>query len=589
MSQIDQETILGVEGGGSKTGWVLLRQVGSDTEVLDQGELPSANLILITDDQLRQLFSRLPSAFTRAGVFLAGCKTEADRNRLQKVCEDFWPDAQIVVGSDRDSGFAAAFGAGDGIAVISGSGSAITGRKGVKIEKAGGRGHLLGDRGGGTMICLEGLRSLLRTYDLEHRITPLAQEILRALMLNRMDDLIEWTQRADKMAIAGLSPVMFAAAERGDEEMLKIIEAGAVSLAEYTRSVAHWLDFDSPPVRMQGGVFVNQPMYAELYERSLAKMLATSSVEVCTTPGPVGAAWLAAAGPASFEREKIEISDAPANPEELDKAATEQTNPRSESISELSTAELVETFINEEQYVAEALSSERTKIEEAVELITSVFKGGGRLFYVGAGTSGRLGALDASEIPPTFGEPPSRVQAIMAGGVTALHSSVEGAEDNTEQGKMSVVERGVTQNDVVCGITASGRTPFVLAALMQGKEIGAKTIFLTCNPKRERQSEFDVEIDLPTGPELLTGSTRLKAGTTTKVTLNILTTCAFMLAGKTQGNLMTGMRASNSKLRQRAIRMVSRLKEVSPDEAEKLLQNANWSVSSILQASRKSR
>ena len=584
MSQIDQEIILGVEGGGSKTDWVLVRQRNGSTQITESGKLPAGNFILLSEQELRDLLVQLPKDVPRVGVFLAGCKTEADRAGLQTICENLWPNARIVVGSDRDSGFAAAFGGDDGIAVISGSGSAITGRKGERVEKAGGRGHLLGDRGGGTMICLEGLRSLLRTYDLEHRITPLAQEILRALMLNRMDDLIEWTQKADKMAIAGLSPVMFAAAERGDEEMLKIIEAGAVSLAEYTRSVAHWLDLESPNVKLQGGVFLNQPMYAELYTEALSAMLATSSVEVCTTPGPVGAAWLAASGTTSFEREKIEISQCPTNADELGKATTEQANPRSGSISELSTNELVELFINEEQYVTEALSSERKSISDAVELSASVFKAGGRLFYVGAGTSGRLGTLDASEIPPTFGEPPSRVQAIMAGGVIALHSSVEGAEDNTEQGKMSVVERGITANDVVCGITASGRTPFVLAALQQAKDVGAKTILLTCNPNREHQTEFDVEIDLPTGPELITGSTRLKAGTATKVVLNILSSGALVLAGKTHGNLMTGMRASNSKLRQRAIRMVSRLKEVTPDEAEKMLQDANWSVSSALEA-----
>ena len=215
-------------------------------------------------------------------------------------------------------------------------------------------------------------------------------------------------------------------------------------------------------------------------------------------------------------------------------------------------------------------------------MIAEAFKNNGRMFYIGAGTSGRLATLDASEIPPTFGEPPHRVQAIMAGGVNALHSSVEGAEDNDEQGRLAVIERGVTSNDVVCGITASGRTPFVLAGLRQGKEIGAKIILLTCNPKRSGKGAFDVEIDLPTGPELITGSTRLKAGTATKVTLNILSTCALVLAGRTQGNLMTGMRATNSKLRNRAISMVCSLNDVSPQEAEEQLRKAKWSIPVVL-------
>ncbi len=581
MSGIDQEMILGVEGGGSKTDWVVLRQDDA-TGIADQGQLPAANLILITDEHLLELLAQLPSKIDRAGIFVAGCKTGADRARLRAICERVWHGVQIVVGSDRESGFAAAFGSSDGIAVISGSGSAVTGRKGGRIEKAGGSGHLLGDGGGGYSIGLEGLRSVLRTFDLQHRITPPAHEILRSLMLNRMEDLIEWTQSADKLTLSGLSPVIFAAAQQGDQDMLKIIETGAASLAQYTRSVAHWLQFESPAVKLQGGVFLNQPMYVDLYKKSLAAVLPTSSVEICNTSGAVGAAWLAASETVNFEREKLQIVDEYTKVDELDQAATEQSNPRSVSIGQLATDELVDLFVNEEQYVAEALSSARHEIAKAVDLIASAFSAGGRLFYVGAGTSGRLGALDASEIPPTFGEEPTRFQAIIAGGVTALHSSVEGAEDNAEQGKMSVVERGVTSNDVVCGITASGRTPFVLSALSQAKEIGAKTILLTCNPMREHRNEFDVEIDLPTGPELVTGSTRLKAGTATKVALNILSTCALVRVGKTQGNLMVEMRASNAKLRQRAIRMVSQLREVSPEDAEKLLKSVDWNVAAAI-------
>jgi len=235
--------------------------------------------------------------------------------------------------------------------------------------------------------------------------------------------------------------------------------------------------------------------------------------------------------------------------------------------------------VSEEDRVAEAVAAQTSQIAEAIDMIAAVFEKDGRLFYIGAGTSGRLGTLDASEIPPTFGEPPHRVQAIMAGGVTALHSSVEGAEDNAEQGKLAVIERGVTANDVVCGIAASGRTPFVLAGLKRADEIGAKTILLTCNPNRSGKGAFTVEIDLPTGPEIITGSTRLKAGTATKVTLNMLSTCALVLAGRTQGNLMTSMRATNTKLRNRAIAMVSRLKGISVSAAEERLRRAKWSIS----------
>lgn len=578
------QLILGVEGGGTKTDWVLVQQTSDSTNIVDEGRLPPTNFRLVTSQQLIDVLELLPHDLDRLGIFLAGCVTEDDRDKLHNIAKNIWNHSQIFVGSDRDSALAAAFQDRDGIIVISGTGSAVTGRKKGKIENAGGRGHLLGDRGGGYVICMEGLRLVLRTYDLEHRVTPLASEILRALMLNRMEDLIAWTQSAEKMSISALLPVMFAAAQNGDREMLQIIEVGASSLAEYTRSVARWLEFESPPVRLLGGVFLNQPLYVELYRKALSAIIPTSSIELCRTSGAVGAAWLASSNDLQIpkqehvEQEKIK---------ELERAITEQANPRSVNLDQMATTELVKLFIAEEHFVINALDAQRDNLERAVDLVASVFENNCRLFYVGAGTSGRLGTLDASEIPPTFGEPPNRVQAIIAGGSRALHSSVEGAEDDELQGARSIIERGVTSEDVVCGITASGRTPFVISALNQAKAIGAKTIFLTCNPARNHSSHFDLEIDLPTGPELLTGSTRLKAGTATKVALNIISTCSLIRLGKIQGNWMIGLNPSNSKLRDRAIRIVSQLKNISFQEAKQLLEEQQWNVTATLKSSDK--
>jgi N-acetylmuramic acid 6-phosphate etherase len=576
--------ILGVEGGGTKTDWVLFKQTSTSTNIIDEGRLPPTNFRLIRAEQLSEILRLLPNYPDYVGIFLAGCVTEEDRNKLHHIAKSIWPQNEITVGSDRDSALATAFQDQDGIIVISGTGSAVTGRKNGKLENAGGRGHLLGDRGGGYVICLEGLRLALRTYDLEHRVTTLASELLRALMLNRMEDLIAWTQSAEKMSISALLPVMFTAAQNGDGEMLQIIEVGARSLAEYTRSVAQWLDFDSPPVRLLGGVFLNQRLYIDLYIKALNEILPASSVELCTTSGAIGAAWLAAAKnlqiPKQQQTEYRRI-------EELDRAITEQTNPRSAHLDEMNTSELVKLFIDEEHFVIDALQAQHENLERAVDLVVSIFKNNGRLFYVGGGTSGRLGTLDASEIPPTFGEPADRVQAIIAGGARALHTSVEGAEDDEVQGARSIIERGVKTEDVVCGVTASGRTPFVLAALNQAKAIGAKTILLTCNPARNKSSHFNIEIDLPTGPELLTGSTRLKAGTATKLALNIISTCSLIRLGKIQSNWMIGLNPSNSKLRYRAVRIVSRLKNIPLEDAKKLLEEHEWNVAASLKTSDK--
>ena len=215
-------------------------------------------------------------------------------------------------------------------------------------------------------------------------------------------------------------------------------------------------------------------------------------------------------------------------------------------------------------------------------MVSGVLQKGGRLFYVGAGTSGRLGVLDASEIPPTFGASPEMVQGIVAGGAAALQRGVEGAEDDRGGGALAINERGGSGADVVCGISASGRTPFVLGALVEAKARGAKTILLTCNPARARTESFDLEIDLETGPEILTGSTRLKAGTATKIALNILSTGAMVALGKVRGNLMIDLAMSNEKLRDRAARLVAELAKCNYAEAVERLRGCNWNLRAAL-------
>ena len=271
------------------------------------------------------------------------------------------------------------------------------------------------------------------------------------------------------------------------------------------------------------------------------------------------------------------------DPAELAAALTEQINPRSTGLDTMPTLQIVDLFIDEESRVASALVGARFALVAAIELVVDALRTGGRLFYLGAGTSGRLGVLDASEIPPTFGVGPEVVQAIIAGGPTALYRSVEGAEDEPEAGALAVVERGVRRGDIACGIAASGRTPFVLGALRQARELGAHTILIACNPARPKSAfPWDIEIDLQTGAELLAGSTRMKAGTATKCALNILSTTAMVRLGKTHGNLMTGVIVSNAKLRERAIRLVAMLRGLNREAAEGALEQAGWDVKRCL-------
>ena len=564
--------VLGIEGGGTKTEWLYADANGSP---LRSGVLPGANLRLVSDAFLEEMFRILPADPTQVGVFLAGCATAGDRQRLRACGERVWPRAELVVGSDRDSGFAAAFGDGDGVTVIAGTGSAITGRREGHYEKAGGWGQLLGDIGSGYHLAVQALRHVLWAYDLTRRVTQPGEDILCALALNRLEELVSWAAEADKMSVAKLAPVVFQAAAQGDAEMAAILEGGASALADGACATIARLGFEEPPeIKLQGGLFVNHPEYAERFFRRFSETFPNARVSVCTESGAAGSVWLATRGFSVSQPMETEIDLT-----EMALALTEQSNPRSSGLDKMETPAIVDLFISEESRVPEALAAARMLLVAAIELVTDALRKGGRLIYVGAGTSGRLGVLDASEVPPTFGTDPELVQAIMAGGVGALYRSVEGAEDQREAGALAVLERGARPGDVVCGITASGRTPFTLGALCQARTIGARTILLACNPARRSDGvPWDVEIDLATGPELLAGSTRLKAGTATKCALNILSTAVMVRLGKVRGNLMAGVAVTNSKLRDRAIRLVSALAGLSRAEAESLLEANNWEV-----------
>ena len=573
------EKILGVEGGGTKTAWVLAEHDGGEFRILDQGKLPPSNFRLTPIDRLRTILSQLPKQIDRAGIFLAGCGPGEDQQTLSRLCREIWPSAKIVVGNDRDSGVAAALGHGDGIVVNAGSGSSVTGRRDGKIEKAGGWGHILGDAGGGYFLVIQALRLILREYDLHRGEVQFTAKILRALSLSNLDELVRWAQTADKMEIALLAPVVFEAAANGDKHVIEILEEGARCLCEYTESVATRLRLLAPKVVLIGGLFQGDSIYAHTFKRRLKKVLPDTRVAAAERSPELGAAWLAAE---MSEFPKVGAEPAAAKIEDLAAALTEQRNPRSENLEKMSAKELVELFVTEEKFVQEALRKAIVDLARAVELVAESLRKGGRLFYVGAGSSGRIAVLDASEIPPTFGAPPELVQGIIAGGVTALHRSVEGAEDDASNGALAIDERGIKENDVVIGVTASGRTPFVLAALAKAKARAAKTILLSCNPDAPGKKDVDLAIGLAVGPEILTGSTRLKAGTATKVALNIISTGAMVALGKVRGNFMIDLHASSTKLRDRAVRLVAELTESDYNSAREKLEAANWNLRAIV-------
>jgi len=269
--------------------------------------------------------------------------------------------------------------------------------------------------------------------------------------------------------------------------------------------------------------------------------------------------------------------------DQLETIDTEQRNQATCNIDRESTHNILLMMNNEDLRVAVAVRDEIPYIERAVEILLGAFKAGGRLIYVGAGTSGRLGVLDASECPPTFGVDPEMVQGLIAGGQKALVRAQEGAEDLYEQGAEDLMAKEVTPRDVVCGIAASRRTPYVVGAIEQARIVGCKTLYITCTQRQKMNIEVDVAICPFTGPEVLMGSTRLKAGTATKLVLNMLTTTAMIRLGKVYENMMVDLQMTSKKLEERSKRtLIHVFPGLSYDEADKLLREAAGHVKTAI-------
>jgi N-acetylmuramic acid 6-phosphate etherase len=261
---------------------------------------------------------------------------------------------------------------------------------------------------------------------------------------------------------------------------------------------------------------------------------------------------------------------------------TEAINPASLAVDKAPVRDIIEIVVNEDRKVISAVLKEKARIAHGVEIITQALRKGGKLIFIGAGTSGRLGVVEAAEIPPTFGTKPSLVQALMAGGQEAVFRAKEGVEDNFEEGARSIGRLRLTRKDVVVGVSASGMTPFVRGGLTRARKAGAKIIFVTCWPGSELQNFVDLQIAPAVGPEIIAGSTRLKAGTATKMVLNMLTTISMIKLGKTYGNLMVDVQTGSEKLKDRARRILGIVTGLDYDEADALLKRAKWNVKAAI-------
>jgi N-acetylmuramic acid 6-phosphate etherase len=585
-----QCVVLGIESGGTRT--VALAASDDGRELLRR-EFGPANLRLLDDSKLRRHFASVARAMPRpvaVAIGMAGARTGQDRERIRKAAASAWKSIPCLATNDLETALRAAPLEADAeanVLVLSGTGSCCFGETANgKSVKVGGWGHVLGDKGSGYEIGLRGLKASIYHFDRDGEWPDLGKRLLHTLMLNEPNDLITWAQTASKTDIAALAVEVFAAWESNDKIASDILEAAANSLARDGLACATRLIGREGKVRfvLAGSVLTKQPKFAGTVTRLLEERRPESLATVLERESVWGAVEMARTlrigAVAIRARHKRDDHFAFTSVASLKKSPTEMRNPRSMKLDRLSIRDAIKLMLGEDARLPAALLKELPSIEKAVEIVSGSLKRGGSLFYVGAGTSGRLGVLDASECPPTFQTPPEMVQGIIAGGQRALWQAVEGAEDDPDAGARAITFRGVGSKDVVVGIAASGRTPFVWGALAQAKQRGARTILLSFNPFLDVPPKMRPAVTIAPniGPEILTGSTRLKSGTATKLVLNMLTTLSMVRLGKVMSNLMIDVKASNVKLRDRATRMVCELTGCDYAAATRALEATRWRV-----------
>jgi len=575
---------IGVDGGATRTLGVLT----DDEKAVTRCVVGPTNPHVVGEtvcldafgDVLDNLSRDYPLDCVQAIWFgIAGVRTHADLALMRRVCEKLGVADRARVSDDTLLALASAGLEQCGIAVVAGTGSCVTG---VNVEGkrliAGGVGHLLGDEGSGYSTVVEALRAASRAGQGCGPQTALLSRFIEKLGVSGADEVVRWAYGASVSDVASLAAVVFNCAEQGDGVAEGIIENGAQHLADLARHVADQLEFGDarPGIVLYGGLLEHFPRYFDKVKGKIADLLPTAAVVRPAVEGAVAAARLAresVGGGTSSCDVASELPDLP---------VTETRNWRSEEIDRLPTLEMLDIINLEDHKAAPAVRQVLENIARAVDVAAEALRSGGRMLYVGAGTSGRIGMLDAVECPPTFGVPPETVQAVLAGGDSAAKVAAEGAEDDAAVGAGEVVRYKVSGGDVVVGIAASGTTPFVKGALDEARKRGASTVLIASNPFTAGFAEAAIVINPVVGPEVIAGSTRMKAATATKMVLNMLSTAVMVKLGKVYGNLMVDVQPRSAKLRRRACRIISDITGVDGAEASQLLELAGNDVKAAI-------
>lgn len=581
--------VLAFDGGGTSTRaglyddrGALLRERNGDASnpVLCGLERSIAVLTAIG----RELLAGDTAAVVSAGI--SGASGAPHRDRIaRQLCRRLGAQRAVVT-TDIHALLYANARTAPAVVVIAGTGSSVIAQsENGEVLLLGGRGHLMGDDGSAYAVVVDALRRCANRLDDEGTLPPLARALTDEAGLSSFQDFVPWIHASSKQRIAELARAVTSQARHGDADASEVLLDGSACLARLANAAMTRLQLpDSTPIYLAGGLFEGDENSISRFVRRLSTLGRHAVSVLAPLRGHQATVALATAEslPAQFPL-SVSTDNQSEEPESL---PTEQRADGGPPLDQLSGAGIARKMAQDHQRVFDAIAPCIDRIGATIDRIASAFRQGGRLVYVGAGTSGRLGILDASECPPTFGVPRGQVIALIAGGDTAVRESVEGAEDDTDAATRDLdeIDPPLGEYDVAVGITASGTTPYVRVALEYAAARGAWTAMLCCNPGID--SGASIVIPLDTGPELLAGSTRLKAGTATKIVLNMLSTGAMALSGRIFENYMIGVRPINAKLKRRAIRIVAELAGLEPAAAEARLNEAGGDVAAAVLAGR---
>jgi N-acetylmuramic acid 6-phosphate etherase len=568
---------IAIDGGGTKTRAGLY---DADGNLLKEAEGKASNISRTGPSNATHTVGNLINAMDVSaldiivGGFAGVDSWDLKQTIGESLYERFKP-SKVVISNDLIPIKLAHVGRDAGIVGVAGTGSCVWAENEAgEYSKKGGFGSVLGDPCSGYTMVVETIRGLLYQYELNAGLhNKLAEQLIEAAQVDSFRSFVPWLQQQEKSVVAELFPIIVRDAEEGDEFTQAFFQTQPHRFVTSIRSAQHDLDLPRDVTTiLAGGIFEHCDYMFNLVADAIREANAVANVVQASITGHQASWHLAAVEDSSDAIFVLRRS----NGRTTHLPPTESMSVE-RGLDSMNSLEIVTAMEEHNQEAAQAVGLVKHDIAKAMEASSKSFDNGGRLIYLGAGTSGRLGVLDASECPPTFGVSDWAI-GIMAGGDTALRNSVEGAEDDPEQSiaDLKALDPPVNPNDFVVGITASGTATYVLSALTHSKTLGAKTALVCCNSVPSDTAE--IIISIPTGPEILPGSTRLKAGTATKMVLNMITTGAMALSNHIYEGYMVGMRPVNAKLRGRAIRIVSELTQLDAGESEKLLDETNGCI-----------